>query len=332
MAIAKVVFNGTTKIDTTSVTVTAADLAQGVTALGADGTLITGTGGGSSDDAAKIVTKTISYFSNSEITKIGPHAFRECISLSSVNVPNATEIGEFAFYWAGLQVALFPKVTTIGSQVFNSCPITEASFPLTTSIGSSAFAYCESLSTIYFPEVLTLGNFAFEVCTNLTTASFPKVTEVGLYAFSRCTKLETVSLPAVTSVGSFAFGSCSSLRTIYLSKVSFISNTTFNSCWKLSSARFDSLTKISGSYAFRYCYNLLSLYLLGSSLCTLSNINAFTSTPISTYTTSTGGVYGSVFVRESLYSQYISATNWVTYRSRIASMTDAQIAALDGGT
>ena len=43
MAIAKVVLNGTTKIDTTGVTVTVEDLAAGVTALGADGELITGT-------------------------------------------------------------------------------------------------------------------------------------------------------------------------------------------------------------------------------------------------------------------------------------------------
>jgi len=44
MAIAKVVLNGETKMDTTQVTVTAANLAQGVTALRADGTLITGVG------------------------------------------------------------------------------------------------------------------------------------------------------------------------------------------------------------------------------------------------------------------------------------------------
>lgn len=43
MAIAKVVLNGTTQMDTTQVTVTAETLAQSVTALGADGTLVTGT-------------------------------------------------------------------------------------------------------------------------------------------------------------------------------------------------------------------------------------------------------------------------------------------------
>ena len=43
MAVAKVILNGTTLIDTTQKTVTAADMAYGVTALKNDGTDITGT-------------------------------------------------------------------------------------------------------------------------------------------------------------------------------------------------------------------------------------------------------------------------------------------------
>ena len=71
---------------------------------------------------------------------------------------------------------------------------------------------------------------------------------------------------------------------------------------------------------FSKCYNLLSVYLNVSSVTALSNVNAFISTPISDYTTSTGGVYGSIFVPTSLYSSFISATNWATYSSRIVSM------------
>ena len=55
---------------------------------------------------------------------------------------------------------------------------------------------------------------------------------------------------------------------------------------------------------------------MGSSLCSLLNTNAFNATPISTYTASTGGVYGSIYVPESLYDSYIVSTNWITYSSR----------------
>ena len=77
------------------------------------------------------------------------------------------------------------------------------------------------------------------------------------------------------------------------------------------------------------CRKLLSLYLLASNVYSLVNINAFGSTPISTYTTYTDGVNGSIFVPASLYDAYISATNWATYADRFVSLTDAEIEALD---
>jgi len=61
---------------------------------------------------------------------------------------------------------------------------------------------------------------------------------------------------------------------------------------------------------------------MASTVTTLGNINAFVDTPISTRTDSTGGVQGSIFVPESLYSSYIAATNWATYSARFVSMTD----------
>jgi len=71
--------------------------------------------------------------------------------------------------------------------------------------------------------------------------------------------------------------------------------------------------------AFARCYHLLSLYLLASTMYKLQNINVFSSTPISTYTTSTNGVNGSIIVPASLLASYQAATNWVTYSSRFSS-------------
>jgi hypothetical protein len=44
---------------------------------------------------------------------------------------------------------------------------------------------------------------------------------------------------------------------------------------------------------------------------------ALSSTPIWGYTTSTGGVYGSVYVPSSLLTSFKTATNWVTISDRI---------------
>jgi hypothetical protein len=59
----------------------------------------------------------------------------------------------------------------------------------------------------------------------------------------------------------------------------------------------------------------MSLYLLGSSVVTLSSTNAFKSTPIESdlYT----GLYGSIYVPNDLSNAYRTATNWEAYADRI---------------
>ena len=80
-------------------------------------------------------------------------------------------------------------------------------------------------------------------------------------------------------------------------------------CRQLSTVIFGANTAgfISGTGPFSGCWRLMSLYLLGSVLKPLQFVNAFTSTPISTYTTYTDGQRGSIFVPSSLYSSYIVA-------------------------
>ena len=72
--------------------------------------------------------------------------------------------------------------------------------------------------------------------------------------------------------------------------------------------------------AFAYCARLLSLYLMGSSVCTL-NAGAFTGTPIRASSNYPGSSsYGSIYVPSSLYNTYSTATNWVTYSARMVSI------------
>ena len=106
--------------------------------------------------------------------------------------------------------------------------------------------------------------------------------------------------------------------------VSIISSSAFYFCQQLSTVILNynaSTTSFIGATAFNYCYRLLSLYLLGSSLFTLYNINAFNYTPISSYTTFTDGVRG----KQSLYDAYYSNTNWATYGARLVSLTDTEV-------
>ena len=171
--------------------------------------------------------------------------------------------------------------------------ITSCSNGIVSKIRNYAFYNCSSLTSINFPEVTTIGSSAFYGCSSLVTASFPKATSIGSGAFRLCDKLVTTSFPEVTSISPYAF----------------------YDCVKLTTASFPKATSISAQ-AFRYCYNLKSLYLTGSSICTLVNSTAFSSTPIGGYSAS-AGTYGSIYVPASLLTSYKTATNWSFFSDRI---------------
>lgn len=130
---------------------------------------LAGGGGGDYDAEDRIVTGTISIYTNSRVTNIGDNAFRSCSALTTVN---------------------FPNVTSIGSYAFTSCfALTAVSFPNATYIGSYAFQTCSALIAASFPNVTGMGNYTFQNCATLTTANFPKATNIASSAFYGCRSL-----------------------------------------------------------------------------------------------------------------------------------------------
>lgn len=198
--------------------------------------------------------------------------------------------------------------------------ITEASGASISRIGSYAFYSCSQLSAASFPTVSRIYDAAFYGCGSLTKAIFPSATSVYGEAFYRCSVLDEVSMPLATYLGNSTFAQCSQLKSIYLPEATNIGGSCFLSCIRLQTVSLPKLSYINAGF-FSRCYNLLSVYLMGSSMVGVTG-NAFTSTPISNYTTSTGGVYGSVYVPASLYSNYISNANWAPYSARIVSLAD----------
>ena len=341
----------------------ASNIASGVSIFGVTGTH---SGGGSSEDLNKFITRTMTSVTNSEVTYVGAYAFASCTSLTTASFPSCQVISSFAFdNCQKLATISFPVCVFIYSSAFGRCySLTSANFPSCQTIASYAFYSCNNLSTINFPVCRTIGPYAFNGCSSLTIANFPSCSSIGLYAFSSCSKLTTVNFPIFSSligtgaftrcyslttvsfslckgIGSYAFQYCSGLTTINFPSCSSIGNSAFYSCNNLSTINFPvcrtvgsyalgncySLTTASFpscvslyNYAFVNCYNLTSLYLTGSSVAGLINSTAFNSTPIAGYTTSTGGVYGSIFVPSSLYNTYISSTNWVYFSSRFVSV------------
>lgn len=253
---------------------------------------------------------------------IGNGAFSNGYRISIADFPSCTYVSAAAFSNCSTLATLnFPLCETLGPSAFYSCKaIIEASFPACTSISTSTFAYCSSMTSITLSSLTTVPASAFAYCYKLTTVvGISTCTTIGSNAFFRCSSLTTVDLPSCTTLFTSAFNQCITLSSISLPACNTIQSLAFNACYLLSTLSLPNATDISAS-AFAGCRTLLSLYLMGSSLCSLSNINAFNSTPISNYTTSTGGVNGSIYVPASLYDSYIAATNWITYSARFVSV------------
>ena len=292
------------------------NIKNGVSIFGISGTYEGSGSGGGDTSIEDLIMGTISSYTNDRITTIRNNAFQNCSNLTTVNFPAVTSIGGSAFWnCSNLTTISFPVATSINNSAFYSCTsLTTVSFPAATSIGSTAFGCCSKLTTISFPAVTHIGNHAFYLCKSLTSVNFPAATEIGSNAFYQCSKLTTASFPAVISIGDNAFSYCTGLTTASFPAVITISAKAFANCINLTTANFPVASTIYSS-AFYWCNHLVSLYLTGSSLCTLSNSNAFYSTPIGGYSTSTG-TYGSIYVPASLLTSYQTATNWTYFSSR----------------
>lgn len=284
--------------------------------------------------AERLTYADFSVFSGS----IGNHVFKSCRFLKSISLPECKSIQTSAFEDCySLETVYAPKVLFIRDNAFANCSALKVvNFPSCATAADGAFAGCRALSSVTLSSTLSAVNrSAFAYCVSLTSFSFGSVTSVGDYAFRGCSALSEANMPYVSSIWNSTFLACYSLSRVYAPLCLYIQSEAFGQCSSLNtviigSPSTSSLT-ISGYRNFGSCYNLLSLYVLTGGLATLYSSNAFTSTPISNYTTSTGGVYGSIFVPSSLFDAYISANNWSKYSSRFVSLTDAQISAVLSG-
>ena len=117
-----------------------------------------------------------------KVVTIGDCAFNEYTKgtkLTSLDLPNATTIGENAFAYSSLLTSVnLPKVVTIGLVAFGHCDI----------------------RTLDLPEVTEIGTQAFDINDNLVSCSAPKATTIGAFPWGNCSKLETLEL---TAAGNF---------------------------------------------------------------------------------------------------------------------------------
>ena len=248
--------------------------------------------------------------------------FLGCTNLTTISFPALKTINcQQAFANTHLTSVYLPALESAVSGVFARCSyFVSVNLPQVTFLGGSstsanaAFNGCTALTDVSVPLLRTVGTYVFGGCTALTQIQLPSVTTIYASGFISCTALVSISIPICTTISTSAFVGCTSLSGIYAPSCTTIDTYAFQSCTALTTASFPALVSIPNSTAFRQCRNLISLYLLGSSVVTLSNSTAFSSTPIGGYST-VAGQYGSIYVPSSLYAAYLLATGWKSLNS-----------------
>ena len=158
------------------------------------------------------------------VTKIGNEAFRMCMDLTSITLPET--------------------ITSIGENAFFGCTsLTSINLPTGLSeLGAHAFRLCKGLTELNIPGALS---------------------SISDYAFKGCSGLKTLAVPStVSSIGIEAFSDCSSLKEVtFEGKVNSIADSAFKNCGFLSAAYFETLPPASfGKGVFEGASSLFTIY------------------------------------------------------------------------
>jgi len=262
---------------------------------------------------SNLTSVTFEDISNSQLTSIGPHAFKHATKLTEITIPaSVTSIGYRAFYSAlYLKTVTFEpnsKLTDISNNVFDYVGLTSITIPSSvTSIGNNAFLYAVSLTSVSIPSSVTsIGDSAFSDATALTSVTIPaSVTSIGKQAFYRTEALKTVtfedisnsqltsigsyafnssaltsiSIPAsVTTIGIYAFYRASNLETVTFepdSQLTRIGNSAFHGASALTSIIIPKSVTSIGNYAFDTASSLETVTFEANSKLTYIGYNVF---------------------------------------------------------
>ena len=248
----------------------------------------------------------------SSITSIGADAFRDCSSLQSITIPSSvTSIGTSAFTdCSSLRSITIPEsVTSIGNYAFSNCSsLKSITIPENvTSIGENVFSYCFSLQSITIPSSITsIGADAFRSCYSLQSITIPSsVTSIAQDAFYGCSSLQSITIPeSVTSIGSGVFSLCNLVRYIKIN----------------TSAELKSQALNFGGYSYPRRNGIIYDFSSVTAIPVLSASNGLTKI----------NYVSVIIVPDALYDEWIAATNWAAYASKIKKASEVKTSEVAG--
>lgn len=266
---------------------------------------------------------------SSNLRSIPEHAFENCISLSSVNIPSTvTSLGEFAFRGtSSLENITIPEqCNVIGQYCFYKCGVTSLKIPdNVTELRGEMFRDCKNLQSIELPPFLSVNfdEHAFRECISLKSIKIPEgVDIISPYCFRNCSTLCDVQFPStLKQIGNNAFAFCPAITSLTIPEgVTTIDNEAFYGT-SISELSLPSTLQTIGDWAFGIKdmkklvlpASLIEISIYAFDDCVIPEIYCQWENPISckeiifhndTY------LYGRLYVPEGSLSKYKSVQPW----------------------
>ncbi|EAX82110.1 surface antigen BspA-like [Trichomonas vaginalis G3] len=224
--------------------------------------------------------------------EIGPYAFKNCLNLKQVIIPEGHEITKIhieAFENCPLESINIKSATFIGSRAFRNTNLQRVVLGRVT-LEDQVFAYCQSLIEVEIQEdaliaSISTGRFSdpvpaiefFTECDSLETVDLGHLTKTCYRMFANCYSLKTIKssnpelsivneafygcisltdiTPNVGVIGENAFMFCTSLTDLDTTNINKIGTRAFYGCEKLTNIHPYAL---GDDYAFAFCNSLVS--------------------------------------------------------------------------
>ena len=236
---------------------------------------------------------------------------------SSYGVLGSTSNSNAVYYNMLKKVEIGDKVTSIRFGTFlNYYSLISVTIPQgVISMNYDAFKGCRSLYSIVIPKGATSVS-SFSYANSLSYISMPSsLTAFQDYMFTQCSSLKAVSIPSgVTNTRQSCFYDCYSLARVSIpNSLVYAYNHTFYDCYSLASIIVPSSVKYIYASSFYSCYGLAYIdFSNHTSVPYLEDSGVFSGIPSDC----------KIIVSDSMYEQWIAATNWSTLSSKIIKKSD----------
>ena len=161
-----------------------------------------------------------SEINGNKVISLGDSAFKGAKNITGVTIPDSVKgIGVWAFKdCTSLTDVDLGSVERIAAYAFNGCTeLKEIVIPATIKDGASGNIFEKTLTKITLSEGMTIVPQYLCARSGITEITIPdSVKEIGLWAFKDCTSLTDVDLGSVERIAAYAFNGCTELKEIVI--------------------------------------------------------------------------------------------------------------------